>query len=110
MKNVLILYHGSQNIIEKPYFGGGKKTNDFGLGFYCTKIENLAKEWAVSYSNDGFCNKYTLDISYMRILNLNSPEYSILNWIAILLEHRAFNIKTPIARKARNYIIENKDD
>ena len=43
----------------------------------------------------------------MRILNLNSPEYTILNWLAILLENRVFSIKTPIAKKARNYIIEN---
>ena len=107
MKNILTLYHGSQNIIDKPYFGGGKKNNDFGLGFYCTEEEDLAKEWAVSSVFDGFCNKYTIDISYMKILNLNSPEYTILNWIAVLLENRLFNIKTPIARKARSYIIEN---
>ena len=43
MKKITI-YHGSQNIIETPTFGLGKKTNDFGLGFYCTQNEELAKE------------------------------------------------------------------
>ena len=107
MNKKLTLYHGSKYIVDKPFFGGGRKTNDFGLGFYCTETENLSKEWAVSSIEDGFCNKYTLDLNYMKILNLNSPEFTILNWIAVLLENRLFNVKNPIARKARNYLIEN---
>lgn len=107
MNEKIVLFHGSENIIEKPYYGGGKKTNDFGLGFYCTESINLAKEWAVSSMKDGFCNKYSIDTSYMRILNLNTSKYNILNWLAVLLENRVFSIKTPIAKKARNYIIEN---
>lgn len=43
MKQQLTLYHGSNQIIEKPIFGYGKKNNDFGLGFYCTESEELAK-------------------------------------------------------------------
>ena len=101
MDKIITIYHGSEKIVETPVFGEGKKTNDFGLGFYCTESENLAKEWAVSSLKDGFSNKYTLNTEYMNILNLNSPEYTILNWIAVLVEHRAFSIKTPIARKAK---------
>ena len=44
----LIIYHGSENIIEKPYYHGGKKENDYGYGFYCTENIELAKEWACS--------------------------------------------------------------
>ncbi|MDY6104878.1 MAG: DUF3990 domain-containing protein, partial [Acetatifactor sp.] len=29
----MLLYHGSQFIIEKPEFGKGKKNNDYGQGF-----------------------------------------------------------------------------
>ena len=43
----------------------------------------------------------------MKILNLNSSEYTILNWIALLLKNRLFSIKTPVARRARQYIIDN---
>ncbi|MBR5241549.1 MAG: DUF3990 domain-containing protein [Clostridia bacterium] len=107
MDKIITIYHGSEKIVETPVFGEGKKTNDFGLGFYCTESENLAKEWAVSSLKDGFSNKYTLNTEYMNILNLNSPEYTILNWIAVLVEHRAFSIKTPIARKAKRYLIDN---
>ena len=43
----------------------------------------------------------------MNILNLNSAEYTILNWIAVLVEHRIFSIKTPVARRAKRYLIDN---
>ncbi|MBP5311594.1 MAG: DUF3990 domain-containing protein [Clostridia bacterium] len=105
-KNITI-YHGSQQIVEVPVFGEGKKNNDFGLGFYCTESNDLAKEWAVSSLRDGFSNKYTLDTEYLNVLNINSPDYTILNWIAVLLEHRIFSIKTPVARRAKQYLIDN---
>ncbi|MBQ3205296.1 MAG: DUF3990 domain-containing protein [Peptococcaceae bacterium] len=107
MDKKITLFHGSDKIIEVPAFGEGKKTNDFGLGFYCTESECLAKEWAVSSLRDGFCNRYTLDTEYLNILNLNSPDYTILNWIAVLVEHRLFAIKTPVARRAKRYLIDN---
>ncbi len=107
MDKLITIYHGSKQIVEEPVFGEGKKNNDFGLGFYCTESDELAKEWAVSSLNDGFSNKYTLDTEYLNILNLNSPEYTILNWIALLIEHRLFAIKTPVARRAKQYLIDN---
>lgn len=107
MEKIITIYHGSEKIVEVPTFGEGKKNNDFGLGFYCTESEDLAKEWAVSSLRNGFANKYTLDTEYMRILNLNSPKYTILNWIAVLVEHRLFSIKTPVARRAKQHLIDN---
>ena len=107
MDKLITIYHGSERIIETPKFGEGKKNNDFGLGFYCTESDDLAKEWAVSSLRNGFSNKYTLDTEFMNILNLNSPDYTILNWIAVLVEHRLFSIKTPVARRAKAYLIEN---
>ena len=107
MNQIITLLHGSEKVIAVPSVGEGKRNNDFGLGFYCTETENLAKEWAVSSLRDGFCNRYTLDTAYMKILNLNSPDYTILNWIAVLVEHRLFSIRTPIARRAKKYLIDN---
>lgn len=107
MDTKITLFHGSEKIIETPTFGMGRKNNDFGLGFYCTESEKLAKEWAVSSLRDGFSNRYTLDTESLNILNLNSPEFTILNWIAVLVEHRLFTIKTPIARRAKRYLIDN---
>lgn len=107
MDKIITLYHGSEQIVETPTYGLGKEHNDFGLGFYCTQSEDLAKEWAVSSVRNGFANRYTLDTEYLNILNLNSPDYTILNWIAVLVEHRVFAIKTPVARRAKRYLIDN---
>lgn len=103
----MLLYHGSSKVISTPYFGGGKKNNDFGYGFYCTENKELAKEWAVSSFEDGFVNHYELDSQYLNFLYLNSPEYSILNWIAVLVEHRLFSINNPVANRAKRYLLDN---
>lgn len=107
MERIITLYHGSEQLIEEPIFGKGKGNNDFGLGFYCTESEDLAKEWAVSSLRNGFANRYTLGTEYLNVLNLNSPDFTILNWIAVLVEHRLFSIKTPVARRAKRYLVEN---
>lgn len=107
MNKLITIYHGSKQIVEVPTFGLGRKNNDFGLGFYCTESNDLAKEWAISSLRDGFSNRYTLDTEYLKTLNLNSQNYTILNWIAILVEHRLFSIKTPISRRAKQYLIEH---
>ena len=107
MERIITLYHGSEQLIEEPIFGKGKGNNDFGLGFYCTESEDLAREWAVSSLRNGFANRYTLDTEYLNVLNLNSPDFTILNWIAVLVDHRLFSIKTPVARRAKRYLVEN---
>lgn len=107
MDKIITVYHGSQQIVTSPEFGKGKKNNDFGFGFYCTESNELAKEWAVSSLNNGFSNRYSLDTEFLNVLNLNSPEYTILNWIAVLVEHRLFAIKTPVANRAKRYLIDN---
>ena len=107
MDKQLKIYHGSEKIVEQPIFGEGKKNNDFGLGFYCTASEELAKEWAVSSLRDGFSNRYSLDTEYLKVLNLNSPDYTILNWIAVLVEHRLFSVNTPVAARAKRYLLEH---
>lgn len=107
MKNSeLIIYHGSISIIEKPQYGIGKPYNDYGLGFYCTESLDLAKEWAVDKTHDGYANKYSLDINGLKILNL-SKEGNVLNWIAILLKNRTFNLKNDIAKAGKEYLIKH---
>ncbi len=63
MDKLLTIYHGSQKIVETPTFGEGRKNNDFGLGFYCTESNELAKEWTVSSLRDGFLSRLTLPSS-----------------------------------------------
>ena len=107
MTNLIDIYHGSPNLIEHPVFGEGKTHNDYGLGFYCTEHAELAKEWACSSDSDGYANHYQLDMTGLTILNLNTPEYNILNWLAILLENRKFNVADGLPQRAKAYIMEN---
>ena len=102
-----ILYHGSKNIIEKPTFRGGKETNDYGYGFYCTESIELANEWACPDNNDGYANKYELDMTGLNVLDLTKPKYNILNWIALLLQFRVPQGMTPNDEMAREYILKN---
>lgn len=107
MPEVIDIYHGSPKVIEQPVFGAGKVHNDYGRGFYCTEHDELAKEWACSSDNDGYANHYKLATKGLTVLNLNTPEYNILNWLAILLENRKFNVAEGLPQRARAYILEN---
>ena len=107
MLNKLTVFHGSQQIIEKPVFGKGNPHNDYGSGFYCTESIDLAKEWACSTETDGYANQYELNLTDLSILSLTSGDYNILNWLYILLENRKFRIGGDIAMQAKNYIFEN---
>ena len=103
----MILYHGSKDIIEKPEFGKGSKKNDYGMGFYCTENVELAKEWACSNNEtNGYANKYEIDLSAHKILDLREEKYSILNWMALLLNFRTFDVNTPISAQAKEYIVK----
>lgn len=101
------LYHGSCSVIEKPVFGFGKPYNDYGLGFYCTDSLEIAKEWGVSRDRDGFANCYGLDCDGLRILDLNGADFCILNWLAVLLENREFDVPSGLVLEAKEYILSN---
>ena len=92
----MIVYHGSPKIVETPTYGIGATDNDYGQGFYCTESIELAKEWACPTVTNGFSIKYELYLEGLKLLNLNAEGYTILNWIAILLKHRTFKLRSPI--------------
>ena len=101
------LYHGSENIIQRPQYGFGKKYNDYGLGFYCTEHMDMAKEWGVSLDKNGYANCYELECEGLEILNLNDEKYCILHWLTILLENRTFDIPSALALEAKDYLTKN---
>ena len=70
MQQSMIIYHGSQQIVEVPQFGIGKEHNDYGRGFYCTENKELAKEWACQIKNDGYSNKYQLSLEGLNVMRL----------------------------------------
>ena len=101
------LFHGSEIISEKPLFGSGNPFNDYGLGFYCTREINLAREWACTEGKDGFVNKYDFNLDGLRVLYLNSGKYNILHWLSILLQNRRFDLSTPVSVQARQYLLDH---
>lgn len=98
------IYHGSDQIVRTPVFGAGAARNDYGLGFYCTESPALADEWAVTRSTNGFSNRYRIETDGLRVLNLNSPEYCILHWLAVLLNFREFDAGSAAVYQAKDYI------
>ena len=105
MKHGLLVYHGSQQIVDVPRFGVGKTYNDYGQGFYCTENIELAKEWACPVKNDGYANKYHLSLDGMNVVHLTKGKFNILNWLAVLLANRKFDITSPIGHSAREFIV-----
>ena len=98
------LYHGSKDIIEKPRFGAGKATNDYGRGFYCTEHLDLAKEWACPTRADGFANEYEIDLKGLKVLDLNGSGMSVLHWLSVLIANRPVRLETPIQEEGRDWI------
>lgn len=89
------LCHGSKEKIEKPVYGLGNETNDYGKGFYCVSESNieLAKEWACSPFSagvEGYVNKYSLNMNDLKVLNLD--KYDIIYWIVLTARNRYSNV------------------
>lgn len=100
----MFLYHGSEHIIEKPVYHGGRKNNDYGYGFYCTEFPDIAKEWSAAPDRAGIMNIYEFSMDDLSVLDLN--EHSILTWLSVLLQNRVFQLNTPLAREAYTYLTE----
>lgn len=101
------LYHGSPNIIQEPTYGQGKSYNDYGRGFYCTEHLEMAKEWACTENSNGYANEYQLDLDGLRILDLSSKRYTILHWLALLVEYRGVHLSTPVMKRGAEWLKEH---
>lgn len=103
----MTLYHGSSRIVDRPEYGKGRPYNDYGPGFYCTQHKELACEWACAEEGaDGFASEYLIDPDGLCILDLSFEPYTVLHWLTVLLEHRLFETKTPIAVEGKRFLRE----
>lgn len=102
----MLLYHGSEQMIEKPSITLGNAHNDYGKGFYCTENIELAKEWACKNGQNGFANCYEIDEADLKICRLNE-NYHILNWLAVLTKYRSYWQSKSIAEEAKEYLQKN---
>lgn len=95
----MIVYHGSENKIEKPKNKGSRKGTDFGSGFYCTENLYMAKSWC-SLRNGQYINKYDLDLTKLKV-----KEYKLdLEWLLFVCYNRS-NLDISIENREYDVII-----
>lgn len=107
MDKKVTVFHGSKYKIENPTLYGGKQTNDYGYGFYCTYNIELANEWACSDEENGYSNEYILNLNGLKILDLTKKKYNILNWLSLLLQYRIPSGLSMNDELVREYILNN---
>lgn len=54
----MIVYHGSEELVEFPEIRKTLYNKDFYFGFYCTLIKKQSIRWALRFQNDGYLNIY----------------------------------------------------
>ncbi|MBQ5329869.1 MAG: DUF3990 domain-containing protein [Oscillospiraceae bacterium] len=81
-----IVFHGSYAEIKKPVIKHGKRTKDFGDGFYCTVIKEQAEKWARRFDTP-VVNSYSLLID----TNLDILEFKTMTdeWLDFIINCRS---------------------
>lgn len=93
---IIYLYHGSDHVVEKPAYGEGKPDNDYGSGFYTTRIKERADDWALIYGTENaVVSQYQINLSNMDVLYLD--DYGPMAWIAEVICNRG--VTSMIARE-----------
>lgn len=102
----LTLFHGSSRVVAHPSLAQGRMRNDFGQGFYTTSVHELACEWACQRGLDGFVSTYSLWTDGLNVLDLLDGTHNTLEWVALLLKYRQFDLRLPTAALARAELVE----
>ena len=81
-----IIYHGSYCEITEPKIMEGKYTKDFGIGFYCTILQEQAEKWAQKYDK-AVINKY----EYNENTNLKIKNFTVMTeeWLDFIINCRS---------------------
>lgn len=84
--NRRILYHGSNAYFKTPDLSKSKENIDFGKGFYATRDDIMAKKWVAGKPGDALINKYTVDLSDLKIYKF-TPNFE---WLAFVCLNRKY--------------------
>jgi len=87
----MIVYHGTNIVIEQPKIMNRLKTLDFGVGFYTTENEEQAKNFAVKVSarrNPTLypvvnCYEFNKDIRDFSVLKFDEPNEEWLDFVVL---------------------------
>lgn len=86
----MILYHGSNSVVEKPRLIEQNRFLDFGYGFYTTankaQAENFAKKVVVRRGGTPTVNVYEIDDNFgsklLKIKRFNAPDEEWLDFVS----------------------------
>ena len=89
----MILYHGTNAVIQQIDLAQSRVGKDFGVGFYLTPDENVAMRQAerkFEQYGDGKAKvyKYTIDDSCLKELNVLQFDSYSLEWARFILKNR----------------------
>ena len=89
----MILYHGSYSNFDKIELSKGRKFKDFGQGFYTTKIESQARQWAKNMSarfgsESGFVSVFDCDENLFKNYNYLKFDKPTEKWAYFIMNNR----------------------
>lgn len=93
----MILYHGSNVIVEQPQLLKIQRTLDFGKGFYTTTDFEQASKWALRTAirlgeKKGFVSIYEVDEIQIKNLNMLTFSKPDINWLKYVVQNRTNKI------------------
>lgn len=85
----MILYHGSNMVVEKPEVNAGRRALDFGAGFYLTSNRDQAERWAQAVARrrqrgSAILNCFEFDeskIGLFKVLKFDGPNSEWLDFV-----------------------------
>lgn len=85
--DILLIYHGSTEVIELPEIRKQRYNKDFYWGFYCAIMEEQARRWATRFRRSGYINVYSFDESN----SLKTLKFSEMNdnWLDFIADCRS---------------------
>lgn len=93
---MITLYHGTYLSVPEPLAKIGRKNLDFGPGFYLTKIESQAKDWAIIIASrkgretKAVVNVYHFNIESAEADNIRIKRFDTYNieWLNYVVDCR----------------------
>ena len=91
----MLLYHGSNTVVEKPDVSFSRVNLDFGQGFYLTSHFKQAKNWAIRKKRfekgESIVNVYNFDEDVLNEFQIKKFETESEEWLEFVAKNRKGN-------------------
>ena len=87
---MLVLFHGSNHLFDRPDLGAGRDHRDFGRGFYTTTLRSQAEDWAKSVTARFGGEPYVYALEFERAPYLRVMEFTeiCVEWLDLVKANR----------------------